>query len=158
MRKTLIAAGVLTLIGPNICHAQTRPISKVEHALITDSYGRVLKDAASAQYRMQPIPLADNQKDGTTIYCFEVNAKNSYGGYAGYKAVRAKWPVMTILRWADPETSKLRKPNNGRIEYRSASPDLTPETTKIETSVPQENSRRPSNLSRHSPLSGRAQV
>lgn len=87
MWKTLIAAGVLTLIGPNICHAQTRPISKGEHALIADSYGRVLKDAASAQYRMQPIPLADNQKDGTTIYCFEVNAKNSYGGYAGYKAV-----------------------------------------------------------------------
>ena len=96
MRKTLIAAGVLTLIGPNICHAQTRPISKVEHALITDSYGRVLKDAASAQYRMQPIPLADNQKDGTTIYCFEVNAKNSYGGYAGYKAV---WVSKCIREW-----------------------------------------------------------
>lgn len=87
MRKTFIAACVLVLVGTSICHARNRPISKDEHVLITDSYGRKLKDAASAQYRMQPIPLVDNQKDGTTIYCFEVNAKNSYGGYAGYKAV-----------------------------------------------------------------------
>lgn len=87
MTKILLAACALVVAGGGICHAQTRPISNAERALITNSYGRLLKDAGSAQFKMPPIPLADNQTNGTTIYCFEVNAKNSYGGYAGYKAV-----------------------------------------------------------------------
>jgi len=87
MTKTLLTACALVLAGGSICHAQTRPISNAERAVITSSYGRLLKDAGSAQFKMQPIPLANNQTNGTTIYCFEVNAKNSYGGYAGFKAV-----------------------------------------------------------------------
>lgn len=78
-------SAVVLSVAP--CYAQSRPISGVEKTLITTTYGNQLKDAGSAQYRMQPIPLADNQKDGKTVYCFEVNAKNSYGGYTGYKVV-----------------------------------------------------------------------
>jgi hypothetical protein len=90
MVKTLIATCAFVLVGGGICHAQTRPITNGERSLITSSYGNLLKDAGSAQYRMQPIPLSNNQKDGKTVYCFEVNAKNSYGGYAGYKIVIGK--------------------------------------------------------------------
>jgi hypothetical protein len=87
MIKTVVATCAFVLTSGSICHAQTRQISNVERSLITSSYGHTLKDADSAQYKMQPIPLTDNQKDGRTVYCFEVNAKNSYGGYAGYKTV-----------------------------------------------------------------------
>ena len=90
MVKTLIATCAFVLVGGSICHAQTRPITNGERSLITSSYGHLLKDARSAQYRMQPIPLTDNQKGGKFVYCFEVNAKNSYGGYAGYKIVIGK--------------------------------------------------------------------
>ena len=90
MIKRLIATCTFVLVSGSICHAQTRPISNGERSLITGSYERLLKDAGSAQYRMQPIPLADNQKGGKFVYCFEVNAKNSYGGYTGYKTVIGK--------------------------------------------------------------------
>jgi hypothetical protein len=87
MIKSLIATSAALLVSGNICHAQSRAISDMERSLITSSYGQLLKDAGSAQYRMQPIPLSDNQKGGMFVYCFEVNAKNSYGGYAGYKTI-----------------------------------------------------------------------
>jgi hypothetical protein len=108
--RTLLAASVVVIGGTSTCHAQSRPISKGEHALITDSYGRMLKDAASAQYRMQPIPLADNQTDGKTVYCFEVNAKNTYGGYTGYRAVigrvaRSKGKIVSFS--ADDDRGSL---------------------------------------------------
>ena len=90
MVKTLMTTCAFVLVSGSICHAQTRPISNGERSLITNSYGHQLKDAASAQYRMQPIPLTDNQKDGKSVYCFQVNAKNSYGGYTGYKTVIGK--------------------------------------------------------------------
>ena len=86
MIKTAIAMTAVVLsVGP--CYSQSRPISSAEKTLIVTTYGSRLKDAGSAQYRMQPIPLADNQKGGKTIYCFQVNARNSYGGYTGYKTV-----------------------------------------------------------------------
>ncbi len=87
MITTRLATCAFVLTIGSTCHAQTRPISNGERSLITSSYGQLLKDAGSAQYRMQPIPLSDNQKDGKSVYCFEVNAKNSYGGYTGYKTV-----------------------------------------------------------------------
>jgi hypothetical protein len=87
MIKLLITASAALLVSGNICHAQSRAISNIERSLITNSYGQLLKDAGSAQYRMQPIPLSDNQKGGMFVYCFEVNAKNSYGAYAGYKTI-----------------------------------------------------------------------
>ena len=74
MVKTLMTTCAFILVSGNICHAQTRPISNGERSLITSSYGHLLKDARSAQYRMQPIPLIDNQKGGKFVYCFEVNA------------------------------------------------------------------------------------
>jgi hypothetical protein len=87
MIKTLVATSAALLVSGSVCHAQSRPISDAERSLITSSYGQLLKDAGSAQYRMQPIPLTDNQKGGKFVYCFQVNAKNSYGGYAGYTTV-----------------------------------------------------------------------
>ena len=90
MIKRLIATCSFLLVSGSICHGQTRPISNGERSLITGYYARLLKDAGSAQYRMQPIPLTDNQKGGQFVYCFEVNAKNSYGGYTGFKTVIGK--------------------------------------------------------------------
>jgi hypothetical protein len=87
MIKSLIATSAALLVSGSICHAQSRAISDIERSLITNSYGQLLKDAGSAQYRMQPIPVSDNQKGGMFVYCFQVNAKNSYGGYAGYKTI-----------------------------------------------------------------------
>jgi hypothetical protein len=90
MIKTLVATSAALLVSGGICHAQSRPISDAERSLITNIYGHLLKDAGSAQYRMQPIPLTDNQTGGNFVYCFEVNARNSYGGYTGYKIVIGK--------------------------------------------------------------------
>ena len=107
MIKTAIAISAVVLsVSPS--YAQSRPISSVEKTLITTTYGNQLKDAGSAQYRMQPIPLADNQKDGKTVYCFEVNAKNSYGGYTGYKVV-----IGRVSRMSGKVTSYTYDGNSG---------------------------------------------
>jgi hypothetical protein len=47
-----------------------------------------LKDPASAQWRWALFP---KNAEGTVTYCAEVNAKNSYGGYNGFK------PFLAVL-------------------------------------------------------------
>jgi hypothetical protein len=108
MIKSLVITSAITLVSGSTCQAQSRPISDTERSLITSSYGHLLKDTGSAQYRMQPIPLTDNQKGGIFVYCFEVNARNSYGGYTGYqivigKVTRLKGKIMSFSYDANSE-------------------------------------------------------
>ncbi len=116
MIKTLVAASAIILLNGSICQAQNRPITDTERSLITSSYGRLLKDGGSAQYRMQPIPLNDNQKGGMFVYCFEVNARNSYGGYTGYQVVigkvaRSKGKIMSFSYDANSEDDPRTLPS-----------------------------------------------
>jgi hypothetical protein len=69
------------------CSAQTRQLTAPEKRIIANTYGVRLKDPASAQYRWPALPLADSLKGGQLGYCFQVNAKNSYGGYTGFKLI-----------------------------------------------------------------------
>jgi hypothetical protein len=69
------------------CSAQTRQLTAPEKQIIANAYGARLKDPASAQYRWAALPLTDNLKGGKLAYCFEANAKNSYGGYTGFKLI-----------------------------------------------------------------------
>lgn len=59
---------------------KTRALSQEEQKIIQDSVRGGLKDPDSAQFKMPPI----NEDGAPDIYCGQVNAKNSYGGYAGY--------------------------------------------------------------------------
>jgi hypothetical protein len=52
--------------------------SPSEQAMIQKVVGARLKDPFSAQYQF-------GLYNGTTLYCAEINAKNSYGGYTGFK-------------------------------------------------------------------------
>lgn len=87
MLKTtiLIAATSLFWIVP--CHAQTRQLTAPEKSIISNTYGTRLKDPGSAQYKWAPLPAVDSLKGGQLGYCFQVTAKNSYGGYTGFKLI-----------------------------------------------------------------------
>lgn len=68
--------------------AETRnKASKEAKSLIADTF----KDPSSAQFRNLKIT-----SDGR-IVCGEVNGKNSYGGYTGFKAFYAVWQSGTVM-------------------------------------------------------------
>jgi hypothetical protein len=60
---------------------------------VQDSIKATLKDPDSAQF--QNIRIADY--DGGKVVCGEINAKNSYGGYVGYKSFVAGISGSTIF-------------------------------------------------------------
>ncbi len=62
-------------------------------AAAQDSAKRSLKDPDSAKF--QNIRIAEY--DGGKVVCGEINAKNSYGGYVGYKRFVAGASGATIL-------------------------------------------------------------
>lgn len=67
--------------------AQSRPLAEAEKKIISQSYGRDLRDPQSAQYEWAPIPLKPKGTANIAMYCFRVNAKNAYGGYVGNKLI-----------------------------------------------------------------------
>ena len=87
MLKSASLIGFLFVALATPCKAQTRQLSAPEKGLIAGTYGARLKDPGSAQYQWAPVPLADNLKGGRVAYCFRVNAKNSFGGYTGFKLI-----------------------------------------------------------------------
>jgi hypothetical protein len=87
MLKTAMLIGFVILCSMTPCSAQTRQLTAPEKQIIANAYGARLKDPASAQYRWAALPLTDNLKGGKLAYCFQVNAKNSYGGYTGFKLI-----------------------------------------------------------------------
>ncbi len=77
--------------------AETRPFLEKngEEKTITaaqDSLRQTLKDPDSAKF--QNVRIADY--DGGKVVCGEVNGKNSYGGYVGYKRFAAGISGATI--------------------------------------------------------------
>jgi len=84
MLRTTLALVVLTTFPVGTSSAQQRQLTDAEKKIITSTYGSRLKDPLSAQYRWPNLtkPQAD-----APDYCFQVNAKNSYGGYVGFQTV-----------------------------------------------------------------------
>ena len=68
----IVAAGIT---------AQQKPPSDRMQAAIKRSFAKTMKDPDSVIYRW---PAWRRDRD-STVYCFWANAKNSYGGYTGYK-------------------------------------------------------------------------
>ncbi|GMO20737.1 hypothetical protein [Bradyrhizobium ottawaense] len=84
MLRTTIALVVIATIPAGTSSAQQRPLTDAEKKIITSTYGSRLRDPQSAQYRWPNLIKA--QADAPD-YCFQVNAKNSYGGYVGFQTV-----------------------------------------------------------------------
>ncbi|WP_143271686.1 hypothetical protein [Bradyrhizobium mercantei] len=81
---------MLALMGAGsvgVCRAETRPLADGEKKIISDSYGADLKDPVSAQYRWSDLVIDPAAKGNEVGYCFRVNAKNSYGGYTGFRTI-----------------------------------------------------------------------
>lgn len=84
MLRTTLTIVVLATIPVGTSYAQQRPLTDAEKKIITSTYGSRLKDPLSAQYRWSN--LIKGQADAPD-YCFQVNAKNSYGAYVGFQTV-----------------------------------------------------------------------
>ncbi len=73
---------ILMIVGGTILatssHAADRQLTTAEKSGIAAYITRNFKDPASAQFMWGPVKNAK-------IYCGKVNAKNSYGGYVGFK-------------------------------------------------------------------------
>ncbi|MGY8590652.1 hypothetical protein QRO08_15945 [Paracidovorax citrulli] len=76
MRRYLALAAMF--IG---CTANAAPLPKINEAELRKEFTS-LKDPDSAKFRN--IKLAKTDTAGAWVMCGEVNAKNSYGGYAGF--------------------------------------------------------------------------
>jgi len=87
--KTTIA---ILLAGAFVspCFAQTRPLTAAEKKIVTSSYGRNLKDPGAAQYRLPSLVIEPSVKGDEMGYCFQVNGKNSYGAYTGFRTIAGK--------------------------------------------------------------------
>ncbi|QOZ55876.1 hypothetical protein [Bradyrhizobium sp. CCBAU 53338] len=84
MLKTTLTLVVLATTPIGTSSVQQRPLTDAEKKIIANTYGNRLKDPQSAQYRWPNLIKA--QAEGPD-YCFQVNAKNSYGGYVGFQTV-----------------------------------------------------------------------
>jgi hypothetical protein len=69
---------------PNYASAKLRDLSEPEKAAVGVAVARGLKDPGSAQFRWNKIVDAPPGEEGIP-YCAMVNAKNSFGGYIGFK-------------------------------------------------------------------------
>lgn len=103
------AAALVLLLQPVIAIAAgshaTRELTKLEKAAVETGVRKKLKDPESARFKWPPAVI------GQETYCGFVNAKNSYGGYAGfvpfYIAIfddRGKpYAALSMLATDDPE-------------------------------------------------------
>lgn len=78
--RRIFAAAICVLITPTIANAKPSPEIDQAKARIAN----LLKDPSSAQFKnVTYAPPPEGAKSGTV--CGWVNAKNSYGGYVGFK-------------------------------------------------------------------------
>lgn len=105
--KTLLAA-LLATTAPLIVKAQIPVDDTAAYtAAAREHYRRVLKDPDAAQFRN--LFVAEyTTKYGTkiTILCGEVNAKNSYGGYVGFRSFAVESDGKD---WYDPITGYIHE-------------------------------------------------
>ena len=88
-RTTLLAAVAFTACAL-VAHAADRKPAKQspEHMLMASLREQLvlrLKDAESARFKGEFLSLSDSADAPIKSLCGEVNAKNSYGGYVGFK-------------------------------------------------------------------------
>ncbi|EBB1131587.1 TPA_asm: hypothetical protein GNB63_001503 [Salmonella enterica subsp. enterica serovar 6,7,14:g,m[p],s:[1,2,7]] len=70
---------VTALIGLCAFSSHARPLTDSEKQAVESSVKEHLKDPDSAKFYHGDFPYPDS----SYVYCGQVNAKNSYGGYAG---------------------------------------------------------------------------
>jgi len=71
--------------GPS--YAQDRPLTDIEKKIVASTYAERLRDPLSAQFRWHNLIRLPSARSHELIYCFQVNAKNSYGSYIGFKTI-----------------------------------------------------------------------
>jgi hypothetical protein len=86
MKRLIATIGLSVCVAAN-ASAQTRALTETEKKVIAGAYGKRLKDPASAQYKWAPVALENIAVGPKLAYCFQVNAKNSYGGYVGSRLI-----------------------------------------------------------------------
>ena len=62
-------------------------MTDIEKKIVAGTYGERLKDPRSAQFRWHNLIKSPSVESEESIYCFQVNAKNSSGGYVGFKTM-----------------------------------------------------------------------
>lgn len=88
--KALLLIAVLL---PVAALAQARPATESEIAIIQQAMGSRLKDPESM--RLQNVRLAPSKTEGMQTVCGEVNAKNGFGGYVGFRGFYAVYIANT---------------------------------------------------------------
>jgi hypothetical protein len=68
----------------------TRPLTDDEKAVVKTAIETELNDPGSATYKWEPVKTAGVP----SRYCVEVNAKNRYGGYVGFKPIMVQTTVV----------------------------------------------------------------
>ena len=86
LRLSLVLV-VVGFINVGTSHASDRPLTDSEKKIIANRYGERLKDPLSAQYRWHNLIKSASSTPNKMVYCFQVNAKNSYGAYVGFHTV-----------------------------------------------------------------------
>lgn len=89
MLKTTVAVAIAAIVTVS-SQSEARPLTDVEKRIITSTYGASLKDPSSAQYRWAPLVTNQPVKGDELAYCFQINGKNSYGGYTGFRTIAGK--------------------------------------------------------------------
>jgi hypothetical protein len=68
---------------PTQAPTQTRTLSSTEKIALAASLSQTMKDPGAAQFKWMPVLVREgNDPIG---YCAQINGKNSYGGYEGFK-------------------------------------------------------------------------
>lgn len=78
---SLSVAGCASVPLPAL--TQTRPLSQAEKTALAASLSQTMKDPGAAQFKWMPVIAREG--DAPIGYCGQVNGKNSYGGYEGYR-------------------------------------------------------------------------
>ena len=98
MKKLALAASMIFLMGcanPNTMEVTTSPakLSKSEIALVKTLVSETTRDPEAVKFRFLTGYRASN---GDMIICGEANAKNAYGGYAGYSPLWVRMDGKTL--------------------------------------------------------------
>lgn len=89
MLKTTAAVAITAIVTVS-SQSEARPLTDIEKRIIASTYGASLKDPTSAQYRWAPLVTDQPVKGDEMAYCFQINGKNSYGGYTGFRTIAGK--------------------------------------------------------------------
>ena len=83
---SLFLAGCVTPVTSKVTTTGSRELTEAEKGYLYKSVQQKLKDPDSA--RLTFVPFIETS-EGSLDYCGYVNAKNSYGGYAGNQIFKA---------------------------------------------------------------------